>query len=372
MSADTDSPVIPAETPIAAGASFAGTVALEGLDLDGQGRQILHGITAEFEAGKLTCLLGPSGCGKTSLLRLIAGVSAPSRGRVLIDGLEMAGPARFVQPEHRNVGLVFQDFALFPHMTALENVAYGLYALSKSDAQAAARRGLQRVGLAKFADRYPGSLSGGEQQRVALARAIAPRPQVILLDEPFSGLDHRMRDQVRAETLAIIRETRATAILVTHDPQEAVSEADRIFLMRDGRLVQQGSPREIYERPVDADAALFFGNYNVFPAVVKKGAALTPVGAFAAPGWEDGAAVEVLVKPEAVLTAPSGLGTPGFVKDIRFLGETQRLEVLVQGRDQPVESVIGIRHRVEPHSEVRISVDTGGVFIFTSRAATPT
>ncbi|MCA0433916.1 MAG: ABC transporter ATP-binding protein [Proteobacteria bacterium] len=372
MTEDSAQTARAAEKPTPVGASFAGTVTLEDVGFEGQGRTILHNISAEFEAGKIACLLGPSGCGKTSLLRLIAGISKQHRGRILIDGLEMAGPARFVPPEKRNVGLVFQDFALFPHMTALENVAYGLYALSRSDAMAAARRGLQRVGLEALAHRYPGSLSGGEQQRVALARAIAPRPQVILLDEPFSGLDQRMRDQVRAETLAIVRETRATAILVTHDPREAVDVGDRIFLMRDGRMVQHGTPRDIYEHPVDADAAQFFGTYNVFRVAVKNGAAPTPLGTFAAKDVKDGDIVDILVKPEAVLPAEGGLGVAGFVKDIRFLGETQRLTLLVKGQEAPVHSIVSVRHKVETNGEVRLSVDPSGVFVFTSPGASPT
>jgi iron(III) transport system ATP-binding protein len=216
------------------GPVFAGNITFEHVGYFVAGKHILHDVSLTIRAGRVACLLGPSGCGKTTLLKLAAGVIAPTTGRILLDGVEVAGPNRFVQPEKRNVGLMFQDFALFPHLTALENVAYGLYALKRSDALRIAELALQRVGLGAMAQLYPAALSGGEQQRVALARAIVPRPQVILMDEPFSGLDQRMRDSIRDDTLGVVRETQATTLLVTHDPTEALAFSDDIFVMRAG------------------------------------------------------------------------------------------------------------------------------------------
>ena len=353
-----------------AGASFAGTVALQSVSMERRGKNIIDSVSVRFEAGRISCLLGPSGCGKTSLLRLIAGVSVPTRGSIDIGGALMVGPRHFTPPERRNVGFVFQDFALFPHMTALENVAYGLYALSRDEALAAALRGLERVGLSALANRYPSSLSGGEQQRVALARAVVPRPQVILLDEPFSGLDQRLRDQVRAETIAIVRETRATAILVTHDPNEALDVADQIFLMRDGRLVQQGTAQMVYDHPVDAAAAQFFGSYNVFKGEVTDGGVATAIGRFPAPGLAKGTVADVLVRPLAI--APASKGFPAYVLSCQYLGEKQRLHLVVEGLDTPVVALIAAREPVDIGVIRHFRVDPAGVFVFTSAAPAPT
>ena len=194
----------------------------------------------------MLCLLGPSGSGKTTLLRIAAGIEPQTAGRVLLNDREIAGPSVFLPPEKRSIGLVFQDFALFPHLTILDNVRFGLTALSREEARREAHIALSRVGLEHHAQSFPHVLSGGEQQRVALARALAPRPAVLLMDEPFSGLDSRLKDCVRAETLAILRESRATAIVVTHDAEEAMRIGDRIALLKSGRLVQAGRAEELY------------------------------------------------------------------------------------------------------------------------------
>ena len=202
---------------------------------------------------------------------MLPGSNGPISGRLLFDGKEMAGPNSFVPPEKRNIGLMFQDFALFPHLSILDNVAFGLE-------EPAAQRGRAQCPPCAGAGRAGGImrpsiriiLSGGEQQRVALARAVVPRPQVMLMDEPFSGLDQRLRESVRAETLTLLRETRASCLLVTHDPVEAMGLADRIFLMRQGRLVQAGTPEELYRQPVDAAAARFFSDANEIRGAVME------------------------------------------------------------------------------------------------------
>ncbi len=272
-----------------AGTSIAASLAFEDV-VHGYGKvRALDGISLAVAPGEVVCLLGPSGCGKTTLLRIASGIERPLSGRVTIDGREVAGPDAFIPPERRGVGLVFQDFALFPHLTNLANVMFGLKALPRAEAEKAARLALSRVGLDKHAEDYPHTLSGGEQQRVALARAIAPRPGILLMDEPFSGLDSRLRDAIRDETLAVMRETRATCIVVTHDPEEAMRMADRIVLLRSGRIAQIGTPSDLYRAPADLDTARFFSDVNEVPGVVRAGRLVTPVGYFAAPGLAEGA-----------------------------------------------------------------------------------
>jgi iron(III) transport system ATP-binding protein len=319
-----------------AGPVFAGNLAFEDVSLSLHGRSILEGISFSLEAGQIACLLGPSGCGKSTLLKLAAGVLRPERGRILLDGLEVAGPKRFVPPEMRSVGLMFQDFALFPHMTALENVAFGLTALDRREARRVAELALERVGLHAFAASYPAMMSGGEQQRVALARTIVPRPQVILMDEAFSSLDQRLREAIRQDTLSILKETRATALLVTHDPQEAVEFADRIFLMRKGRIVQSGAPEAIQRQPVDADAARFFRAHNEFTGKVEGGRVETPVGAVRAGSFRDGENVLVMIPPEDIRLGPGGDEGQAQVIDSRYAG---------------------------PHTYVRLQLGDGGMIV---------
>lgn len=349
----------------AIGASFAGPVALRDVSLVLGGRTVVGPLNAAFEAGKVSCILGPSGCGKTSLLRLIAGIAEPATGSISINGVHMAGGDRFIPPERRNVGFVFQDFALFPHMTALENVAYGLYALKRADAREVARRGLERVGLGALADRFPAALSGGEQQRVALARAIVPRPQVLLMDEPFSGLDQRLREQVRGDALTLVKEALTTAILVTHDPREALDVADRIFLMGKGHILQHGTPREIYDRPESVHAARMFSSYNALSGRVSGKVVGTAVGQFSCDAG-DHADVDVLIKPEAIGRSGGNEGFAALIKDIRFLGESQRLTLLVDGLEQPLSVTRPVQENFSAGENARFTIDHNGVFVFTT------
>jgi iron(III) transport system ATP-binding protein len=269
-------------------------------------------------------------------LRIAAGVERPQAGRVFIDGVEVAGPKRFVPPERRNVGLVFQDFALFPHLSILENVAFGLKKLPRPAARKEALAALKRVGLGDFAQAYPHVLSGGEQQRVALARAIVPRPQVMLMDEPFSGLDLRLRESVRQETLALLKETRATALLVTHDPIEAMEFGDRILLMRQGRLVQTGTPHELYGDPVDAEAARFFSDFNELACVARAGKVATPLGTFEAPRLASGERAVAMIRPQGFSRAADDLGLEGYILTARFLGDEVQCSILFKGIEEPL------------------------------------
>ncbi|MEO1238480.1 MAG: ABC transporter ATP-binding protein [Pseudomonadota bacterium] len=288
-------------------------------------------------SGHVTCLLGPSGCGKSTTLRLIAGVDRVDAGEIRIDGAPVSGPGVFVAPENRGVGLMFQDFALFPHLSVRDNVAFGLKG-HRAARMARAEEMIARVELSAHIDDFPHQLSGGEQQRVALARALAPRPTVMLMDEPFSGLDNRLRDGIRDQTLAILKDEGAAVLLVTHEPDEAMRMGDEIALMRDGRLVQQGNPYDVYNRPVDRDAAAFFSDLNGIDAVANGAQVETAFGAFEAAGIADGTTMEVVIRPQHVRidfdrggrgpnpTAEDGTPVRGTVERARYMGRESLVE----------------------------------------------
>jgi len=348
---------------VTAGVTFAARLAFEDIrhSFPGNG-ETLSGITLAAEPGEVLCLLGPSGSGKTTLLRIAAGIEAQSSGRVLMNDREIAGPSVFVPPEKRSIGLVFQDFALFPHLTIRENVRFGLNALSAAEAQKEARIALARVGLGDYEDAYPHALSGGEQQRVALARALAPRPSVLLMDEPFSGLDSRLKDSVRAETLAILRESRATAIVVTHDAEEAMRMGDRIALLKDGKLVQAGIAQELYQRPANLFAAGFFSEINTFDTIVANGKASTPLGAFDVEGHENGAPVTVAIRLGGIHAG--GFGVPARIKSRRYLGDAELIEAAVEGADQPVRARLRAGTLPAGKKDLTLSVRESDVLVF--------
>ncbi|MCG8273860.1 ABC transporter ATP-binding protein [Aquamicrobium sp. NLF2-7] len=292
-------------------------------------------VSLEVKPGELVAVIGASGSGKTTLLNLLAGFLAPGEGRVVIDGEDVSA----LPPERRNLGIVFQSYGLFPHMRAWENVAYPLKVrgVSPAERQARARDALQRVGMANRADNGPRELSGGQQQRVALARALVFEPRGLLLDEPLSALDANLRVEMRDEILRVQRAAGIATLLVTHDQEEALSIADRVAVMRDGRLVQIAPPRELYDAPADEETARFVGEANLWRgAVVAPGRVSTPVGILACDtqGRETGSAVVVLVRPENVVPlAGAGDKTPnaftGSVVADRFLGSARRLDLAV-------------------------------------------
>jgi len=344
--------------------TFAARLSLEHISRRYGEAYALDDVTLDIAPSKVMCLLGPSGCGKTTLLRIAAGVERPSSGRVLIDNQEVAGPNRFVPPERRGVGLMFQDFALFPHLTIRDNVAFGLRSLTKTEARAEADAALERVGLGHYAGEYPHILSGGEQQRVALARAIAPRPGVLLMDEPFSGLDTQLRENMREDTLSIVHEARATCIVVTHDAEEAMRMGDSVALMRAGRIVQTGTAPELYRAPKDIFAARTFSDLNEMPTRVGSGRAETPLGTFDADGLADGENVIVCVRQGGVRLMKPGQGTPGRILSTRFLGDVGLVEVAVQGLDTPILARVREADVLAPGTEVGVGVDKGAVLIF--------
>ncbi|WP_298257093.1 ABC transporter ATP-binding protein [uncultured Litoreibacter sp.] len=301
------------------------------------GKQVVNNLSLSVAPGQVTCLLGPSGCGKSTTLRIIAGVERQSSGELWVDGQLISGDALRVPPEGRSIGLMFQDFALFPHLSVAQNVAFGL---TGTKAEAARRVGelLDRVGLGGFGDMYPHELSGGEQQRVALARALAPRPKIMLMDEPFSGLDDRLRDGIRDETLAVLKEEGTAVLLVTHEPHEAMRMADEIALMRSGQIVQQGNPYNIYNAPADKEAAAFFSDINVICGKSNGALTDTPFGQFLTPGHPDGGAVEIVIRPQHLKidfdrqghgpnpTPQDGTPARAVVERARFMGRESLVE----------------------------------------------
>jgi iron(III) transport system ATP-binding protein len=259
--------------------------------------QAVRAVSLEVRPGELLSVLGPSGCGKTTLLRLIAGFEKPDEGRVLVGENTVAGPGFWVEPELRRTGMVFQDYALFPHLDVKRNVAFGLERRPRAEREALTLSTLELVGLQHKADRYPHELSGGEQQRVALARALAPGPEVVLLDEPFSNLYASLRAGLRREVELILREAGASALLVTHDQEEALSLADRLAIMREGELVQVDAPEAVYRHPASRWAAQFVGEVNVIAGVADGEGVATELGIFDLPRTAQGP-VHVAVRPE--------------------------------------------------------------------------
>ncbi len=303
----------------------------------------LRDASLEVQRGEWVALLGPSGCGKTTLLRSLAGFERPDAGRVEIDGREMAGPAAWVAPEHRRVGTVFQDYALFPHLDVAGNVGFGL---PRRERSARADELLALVGLGGLGGRYPDELSGGQRQRVALARALAPRPEVVLLDEPWNAIDPLARAAMRNEVARILRDADVTALIVTHDREEAFTLADRIAVMRDGEVVQTGRAEELYFAPADRWAAEFIGPANIVSGEVARARLALRL---------DRDACEVLVRPELIELQPDETA-PDEVVERTFLGHDVLYRVrladgttLISQRPSSERVPVGARVRLRMH-----------------------
>ena len=263
-------------------------------------------VSLEAAQGELLTLIGPSGCGKSTTLRLVAGLERPDAGSIRIAGDVVADKHTWTPPERRRVGLVFQDHALFPHLSVARNVAFGIDKMSRADQRKRVAEVLELVRLGHLAERYPHELSGGEQQRVALARALAPRPAVVLLDEPFSSLDETLRAQVRADTVAALRETGTTAMLVTHDQTEALSTGDRVVVMREGVVEQADTPQKVFETPSSRFVASFMGDADFLPAHVQNALLTCEIGVVSTvPGWANANVdVDVVLRPHEVALTP--------------------------------------------------------------------
>ena len=317
--------------------TFGSTVALDGFEL-------------RLREGALLALLGPSGCGKTTALRVIAGFEKPSAGDVWVGDRHVAGVRAWVAPERRSVGMVFQDWALFPHLDVWHNVAFGIPGGSPERVQEV----LKLVDLQGLERRLPHELSGGQQQRVALARALAPSPAVILLDEPFSNLDATLRAAVRAEVRQVLREAGATAIFVTHDQEEALSMADELAVMVGGRVVQVGAPHQVYGMPADSRVAALVGDANFFSGIVRNYVAVTPLGDMPAPGLSDGP-IEVMVRPESV-QLDYDEAAPARIVDAEFYGHDQLVRAVLPDGTKLDSRLLGPRPELAIGSPVRAQV----------------
>ncbi len=359
-------------------APVAPRLALAGIRRVYDGMTAIEDVTLELGAGAVTCLLGPSGCGKSTLLRIAAGVDRQTAGTVSVNGKVVSGPDFHAPPERRSIGLMFQDFALFPHLRVAENVAFGLTGPGPARAERA-RALLDRVGLARHGDKYPHQISGGEQQRVALARALAPRPPILLMDEPFSGLDDRLRDAIRDETLDLLKEEGAAALLVTHEPAEAMRMADNIALMRAGRIVQQGAPYNIYNNPADKEAAMFFSDVNVIHGVVENAQADTPFGRFLTPGLADRADVEIIIRPQHLKmdfdragvgpkpTPQDGVPARGQVARARFMGHQSIVDLRMDHDGSVLKATVPGIFLPRPGTALWLSLRRDRCFVFPCR-----
>ena len=331
----------------------------------------LHEISLDLCEGQILALLGPSGCGKTTLLRLVAGLETIQQGRIDIGGQTVSAPSGFdLPPERRNVGFLFQDYALFPHLSAADNVAFGLRHLGDAERRKRVGEVLEQVGVSALADAYPHTLSGGQQQRIALARALAPSPRMVLLDEPLSGLDARLRHRLADTLLAILREAGMTAVLVTHDPEEAMYVADRIGVMRDGRLVQLGAPNAVYARPANPFVANFLSDSNRLKGTVgSSGTIDTGWGLVSAGDLPPGASAQVLVRYEGIGFADSGAARARILRS-RMIGGAAL--VALEAADRPGETLFARAPAGRAPREgdcVAVTLDPAHVFVFPSANA---
>ncbi|WP_092075543.1 ABC transporter ATP-binding protein [Poseidonocella sedimentorum] len=343
------------------------------------GRTVVDDVSLSVMPGQVTCLLGPSGCGKSTTLRMIAGVEQQDSGEIWADGQMLCDGRRTVPPEQRRIGLMFQDFALFPHLSVAENVAFGLRGAGGA-AGGRVDELLCKVGLPGKRDAFPHELSGGEQQRVALARALAPSPRIMLMDEPFSGLDNRLRDGIRDETLALLKAENTGVLLVTHEPEEAMRMADEVALMRAGRIVQKGAPYNIYNAPIDKDALAFFSDINLIEAKVHGALAQTPFGEFLCPGHADGERVEIVIRPQHVAldfdrdgrgpepTMQHGCAARGIVKRARFLGTESLVEFAMEGFDAEFKVLVGGVFLPPPGQPLWLTIPRNRCHIFSAAA----
>jgi iron(III) transport system ATP-binding protein len=344
---------------------FGATVAVRGLNLHVEDREFVT-------------LLGPSGCGKTTLLRLIAGFMAPDEGTIRVGAETLSTPSRVVPPERRGMGMVFQNYAVWPHKSVHDNVAFGLQVrrMARTEIRARVARVLELVNLGGLDARYPGELSGGQQQRVALARSLVVEPAILLLDEPLSNLDAKLRERMRGELKDVQRRTGITFVYVTHDQSEALALSDRIAVMHAGELQQYGTPREVYTRPANRTVADFMGLVNLIPARVRRPG---PSGLVAIGGEHlvevalpasiaEGAAAQVIVRPENLRIAPlapgatAGPGTvPGKIAELTFLGNLVDCHVTLDDGTR-VRVQVDPEQRLEIGLRVGVHIDAATVF----------
>ena len=334
-----------------------------------QGKNAVNGISLNIKPGEIICFLGPSGCGKTTSLRLIGGIVTPNNGEISIDDEIVSSVSFQVPPEDRHIGFLFQDFALFPHLSVMQNVLFGLNIQKHEDADARAGRMLALTGVSHLAERYPDTLSGGEQQRVALARAIAPAPGLVLMDEPFSNLDPPLRADMRRLTVSLLRGEHsdispATGIIVTHDAVDAMYMADKIAVMSEGQIVQFDKPDQIYENPASPLVVKLMGASNEWTGAVNNGVFSTPIGDFQLD--TSVASARLMIRPYHLKAGGGENSFTARLSSLRNHGNTQALDVLLS--DGTIWEVVGndfIENGLQIGDEVKFQINPEDVMLFT-------
>ncbi len=335
--------------------------------------KVVCNISFDIHKSELLCLLGPSGCGKTTLLRLLAGLEKPDSGSILSSG------------STHKIGMVFQDLALFPHMSAARNIGYALRHLSRAERRARTDEMLALVGLSNKRGSYPHELSGGQKQRLALARALARQPDLILLDEPFTSQDVTLRAQMRDDVMHILREAGVAAVLVTHDPEEAMQFADRIAIMNEDGIQQIGDPSEVYNHPKNAFVASFFGQVNMLKGRVNKGIVSSPLGSIEAAEFQDNTDVQIIIRPEALRLSshdpgvdhrdPNHAHSHARVSERKYLGRSTLVHMDTHDLDNCGQKSLHIHARIPgtfsaERSDVQdIFLDQSQIFVFKDEAA---
>ncbi len=321
------------------------------------------------QSGQIICLLGHSGCGKTTMLRLIAGLETPTEGSIQLERKVLWDPYQQVQAEERNIGFVFQDYALFPHLSVLENVMFGLKKIPKHERQFIAENALKHVSMSHHIHSYPHTLSGGEQQRVALARALAPKPHVLLMDEPFSNLDHRLRDQIRQSTIDILKQTSTTTIIVTHDPEEALQIADQIILMHQGKIIQSGTPKQLYFQPKTLFAARYFSDLNEIKTQIQDQQLHTIFGNIDIPKHlTSNNQIRCYFRPHQLrvnrIKTENSLAAK--IISSNFLGYSQLLKLKIEAEDKVLSAYVEYSQHYDQADTVYLSLDLSQCFFYES------
>jgi len=337
---------------------------VENLNWTNSGKKIVSDISLSLFPGEVLCLLGDSGCGKTSLLRLISGLEKEDSGEIFINEEIISSKKFSALPENRPVSMIFQDYALFPHMTVYQNIAYGVSALQKEQKKSKIDKIIRDLDIQEHLKKYPHELSGGEQQRVALARAIAPEPLILLMDEPFSGLDRSLKEYIREETISLLRNSQAAIILVTHDPEEAMLVGDRIALMRNGKINQIGTNDEMIFQPINDYTVSTFSNVNTYQSVIKNKKVETPFGFFEIPDNISGNQAKILIRDQAFQIVSPTENNSYKVNQIDYTGENSRIELRATNSDTQVKITVPGKTSVKLDDKIGLSVDERYVHIF--------
>ncbi len=337
---------------------------VENLNWTNSGKKIVSDISLSLFPGEVLCLLGDSGCGKTSLLRLISGLEKEDSGEIFINEEIISSKKFSVLPENRPVSMIFQDYALFPHMTVYQNIAYGVSALQKEQKKSKIDKIIRDLDIQEHLKKYPHELSGGEQQRVALARAIAPEPLILLMDEPFSGLDRSLREYIREETITLLRNSQAAIILVTHDPEEAMLVGDRIALMRNGKINQIGTNDDMIFQPINDYTVSTFSNVNTYQSVIRGKKVETPFGTFEVPDNINGKQAKILIRDQAFQIVKPTENNSYRVDQIDYTGENSRIELKATNSNTQVKIIVPGKTSVKLDEKIGLLVDERYVHIF--------